>query len=105
MVVTPQSRPGESENPLLPTAVYRHETIGGQPPQNGLKLDLIAALRAELEDGWILGPGGELILWVPPVLRPCLYRPGNLLVIGDTPTRLDFTGFKHGKEWTSLKRQ
>ncbi|KIM26363.1 hypothetical protein M408DRAFT_72991 [Serendipita vermifera MAFF 305830] len=57
-----------------------------------------------MEDGWVLGPKSELLLWVPPALRLGLYRPGNTLVITDhITTKLDLSHFVHGHMWSLCK--
>ncbi|KAJ8588231.1 hypothetical protein M405DRAFT_740665, partial [Rhizopogon salebrosus TDB-379] len=33
------------------------------------------------EDGWIVGPEGRLLLWIPTEFHPVIYVPGNTLVI------------------------
>jgi WD40 repeat protein len=51
-------------------------------------------------DGWIVGPKGELVLWVPPAHRVGLRRQGNIAVIGAHVTQLDFSNCAHlGSEW------
>ncbi|KIM21685.1 hypothetical protein M408DRAFT_325122 [Serendipita vermifera MAFF 305830] len=53
------------------------------------------------QDGWILGPQSELLLWVPPTLRTGLHGLRNTLSIGRcVKTLLDFGHFAHGDEWT-----
>ncbi|KIM21690.1 hypothetical protein M408DRAFT_29334 [Serendipita vermifera MAFF 305830] len=53
------------------------------------------------QDGWILGPQSELLLWVPPTLRKGLYGPRSTLVIGRcVKTPINFEYFVHGDEWT-----
>ncbi|KIM25044.1 hypothetical protein M408DRAFT_161600 [Serendipita vermifera MAFF 305830] len=56
-----------------------------------------------IESGWVLGPNFERLFWVPPCLRAGLYRPGNTLVIGSTPTVLDLKPFVHGESWVQCK--
>ena len=55
-----------------------------------------------MRDGWILGPNGELLLWVPPMNRTDLLHPhSRSRILGvPSPTELDFSNFKCGTEWT-----
>lgn len=58
----------------------------------------------KMVNGWILGPGSELILWVPPELHRGLFRPESPLVIGRTvKTKLNLKSFVHGPSWTLCK--
>jgi DNA-binding beta-propeller fold protein YncE len=50
-------------------------------------------------DGWICGNKGELLMWIPPLHRPCLHRPSNIWVAGKHETRLDLSDFVHGHSW------
>ena len=52
-------------------------------------------------DGWIRGPKGELLMWIPPLHRPHLHRPSNVWVNGEHETRLDLSNFVHGCSWKS----
>jgi len=51
------------------------------------------------QDGWILGPQGKLLLWVPPMYLPGLYHPRTKCVIGIAPMELDLSNFAHGPLW------
>jgi WD40 repeat protein len=58
------------------------------------------------KDGWIVGPGGELILWVPNylILRlPRAYLVG--ICRGEPMLTFDTSGFHHGTQWTRCKRE
>ena len=51
-------------------------------------------------DGWIVGPNKELLLWVPPSHHPIvLYSPRTNLVIPRGVTELDLSKMKHGPAW------
>ncbi|EMD36806.1 hypothetical protein CERSUDRAFT_95078 [Gelatoporia subvermispora B] len=52
-------------------------------------------------DGWIIGPRGELVLWVPVEYLPGLWWPRNLLIIGQSRVQLNLKNFVHGTEWTN----
>ncbi|KZT68736.1 WD40 repeat-like protein [Daedalea quercina L-15889] len=52
------------------------------------------------EDGWILGPQGELFLWIPPEYRPGLWWPRTTAIIGVHPVHLDLSRFAHGTAWS-----
>ncbi|KAL5512549.1 hypothetical protein ACEPAG_3202 [Sanghuangporus baumii] len=52
------------------------------------------------EDGWILGPKGELLAWIPEDMRRTLWRPRNTAVIGQGfSTRLDLANSPLGEDW------
>ncbi|EMD30593.1 hypothetical protein CERSUDRAFT_120369 [Gelatoporia subvermispora B] len=51
-------------------------------------------------DGWITGPRGELVLWIPEEYRAGLWWPRNLLVIHRSRITLHLKGFVHGTDWT-----
>jgi WD40 repeat protein len=59
----------------------------------------------EMQDGWIMGPDDELLLWVPPANRADLLSPSSRSrILGvDHPTELDFSNFKCGTEWTQCR--
>ncbi|KAJ6572222.1 quinon protein alcohol dehydrogenase-like superfamily [Mycena capillaripes] len=51
-------------------------------------------------DGWIVGPHGELILWVPHQLMGFLPRPNLLGILGNHPmVTFDTSIFYHGDQW------
>jgi WD40 repeat protein len=60
--------------------------------------------KSEMDDGWILGPNGELIFWIPPLHQTTLWRPSNVSVIGKNPTRLDLSCFVHGSSWNHCRK-
>ncbi|EMD37114.1 hypothetical protein CERSUDRAFT_124087 [Gelatoporia subvermispora B] len=47
---------------------------------------------------WIKGPRGELILWIPPEYRHCLYGPRNTLVIGTGAVSLNMHRYLSGTD-------
>ncbi|KAL5512563.1 hypothetical protein ACEPAG_3216 [Sanghuangporus baumii] len=52
------------------------------------------------EDGWVLGPGGELLTWIPEDMRFTLCRARNTVVIGQGfSTRLDLASSTLGEDW------
>lgn len=69
--------------------------------------DPVAALTSTgLRWGWLLGPSGELLLWVPQEYRAYLQVPPCRLVIG--PRRIvvstDPGGLHYGENWTKCWR-
>ncbi|KAJ7301120.1 hypothetical protein DFH08DRAFT_120895 [Mycena albidolilacea] len=51
-------------------------------------------------DGWIVGPYGELILWVPYDLRGFLPRTNLLGILGNHPmVKFNTSMFYHGDQW------
>jgi len=55
--------------------------------------------------GWITGPKGELVLWVPPKYHPHLMLPPCTLLIGSPQVSFDLNWFVHGVEWTKCWSQ
>ena len=53
------------------------------------------------DEGWICGSNGELLMWIPPLHRTGLYRPGNVWVLAEHATHLDLSKFKHGNSWST----
>ncbi|KIN94724.1 hypothetical protein M404DRAFT_1008106 [Pisolithus tinctorius Marx 270] len=52
------------------------------------------------DDGWIRGPKGQLLLWIPPKLRSPFYSMWTIAVIPrGCCTELDLSQMAHGKEW------
>ncbi|KAL5531874.1 hypothetical protein ACEPAF_5437 [Sanghuangporus sanghuang] len=52
------------------------------------------------DDGWALGPGGELLAWIPEDMRSTLCRDRNTVVIGQGfSTRLDLANSPLGEDW------
>ncbi|KAG6328237.1 hypothetical protein ID866_10852, partial [Astraeus odoratus] len=50
-------------------------------------------------DGWIIGPEGRLLLWVPSYYHAFLYSPRNTLVIPRGGPELDLSTMVHGDKW------
>ena len=51
-------------------------------------------------DGWIVGPNGQLLLWVPPSYhKSFLYTPWTQMVIPRGNAELDLSKMAHGLAW------
>jgi len=50
-------------------------------------------------DGWIVGPRGRLLIWVPLTYRSSLRFMRNTLVIPRGEVELDLSSMVHGNEW------
>ncbi|KAG6333113.1 hypothetical protein ID866_5979 [Astraeus odoratus] len=50
-------------------------------------------------DGWIIGPEGQLLIWVPKSVYDRLYYPWNSLVIPKSHLELDLSQMLHGDTW------
>jgi len=63
-------------------------------------------LRTGLQDGWVLGPRGELLLWVPPGYRNYVQLPPCTLVLGQRRVSIttNADGLRYGAQWTSTWR-
>ena len=52
------------------------------------------------ESGWVVGPNGRLLLWLPSVYRSLfLYSPLITLVIPRGSPELDLSKMAHGPTW------
>ncbi|KAG6326022.1 hypothetical protein ID866_13067 [Astraeus odoratus] len=50
-------------------------------------------------DGWIIGPEGKLLLWIPGYYHALFYSPRNALVIPRGGPELDLSMMVHGDIW------
>ena len=51
-------------------------------------------------DGWVVGPNGKLLLWVPPSYHPIFVAtPWTKFIIAGGLTELDLSQMKHGLAW------
>ncbi|KAI0339508.1 WD40 repeat-like protein [Trametopsis cervina] len=51
------------------------------------------------DNGYMLGPEGQLLFWVPPDYRTGLYRTSTRWVAGARSVHLDLSHFTHGEHW------
>jgi WD40 repeat protein len=52
------------------------------------------------EDGWMMGPNGQLLFWVPPASREVFrYSPWTALVLPSGSPELDLSRMAHGTRW------
>jgi len=74
----------------------------------GPQCDPLAQLLREGvgNDGWVKGPSGELLLWIPPEYREYLQLPPCTLMISKYRVVLsgDAAGLRYGTDWTSCWR-
>src|SRR6202040_186538 len=88
---------GTEDNTLkgsqLPTAVSKHIL------QYPVHLFPLPPSPFRLDDGWILGPHDELILWVPAAYRASLEHPHCHIMGTPNNTQIDFQHLKCGNEW------
>ena len=55
------------------------------------------------DQGWLIGPNGEYLYWIPLYLRPCrLVGPDTKFVIM-RGSCLDISHVTHGEEWQIIK--
>lgn len=99
-----------------------HFSKSAGPPRSTLSSDLSPPLLhgslitfhpslcslQELKDGWVVGPNGELVLWIPPTLRWSLGANDNrmLAVLGNPNfhnTLLDFDDMAYGSDWAQCR--
>ncbi|KAG2121903.1 WD40-repeat-containing domain protein [Suillus clintonianus] len=57
------------------------------------------------EEGWVVGPEGRLLLWIPLNFYPATYAPGNTLVIANNALQLDLSFLAHGMSWHECRTQ
>ncbi|OJA13986.1 hypothetical protein AZE42_04596 [Rhizopogon vesiculosus] len=57
------------------------------------------------EEGWVIGPEGRLLLWIPTSLYPAMHVPGNKLVISNDASELDLSRFAHGISWEMCRER
>jgi WD40 repeat protein len=57
-------------------------------------------LDCRMEDGWVVGPQGELLIWVPHGIREGFFLPRNVSIMGAETTKVDWANFPHGEAWT-----
>jgi len=57
------------------------------------------------EDGWVVGPEGRLLLWIPSSLYPAMHFPGTKLVISNDDSELDLSHFAHGTSWEMCRER
>ncbi|KIN96789.1 hypothetical protein M404DRAFT_926689 [Pisolithus tinctorius Marx 270] len=79
-----------------------HALHNSNPPVDGfVKQGAMLSQAVKLhDDGWIRGPKGQLLLWIPPKLRSPFYSMWTIRVIPrGCCTELDLSQMVHGKEW------
>jgi WD40 repeat protein len=57
------------------------------------------------ENGWVVGPNGRLLFWVPPASRYGFYSPGTLLVMPRGGPELDLSHMAHGQHWQKCRQE
>jgi WD40 repeat protein len=55
-------------------------------------------------DGWMCGPEGELLLWIPQIHRPYFHRSNTIWIAGRYETWLDLANFVHESNWVTVYR-
>ncbi|KIL55742.1 hypothetical protein M378DRAFT_90412 [Amanita muscaria Koide BX008] len=65
------------------------------------ELDNLQSLEHLNSDGWIIGPEGRLLLWVPVPFRKLLHTPATVLVLPQQAVELDLSMMAHGNKWTN----
>ncbi|KAL0961506.1 hypothetical protein HGRIS_006447 [Hohenbuehelia grisea] len=83
--------PSEVEPPPIGTGILK--------PSNGSLASFYNA-AADENDGWIRGPGGELLIWVLPEHRAFLAIPPCVNLMARTRITIDTSRLVHGLEWT-----
>ena len=81
-----------------PDGAATHCDIAAQYPPH-----LFPYSTFNIQDGWILGPNDELLLWVSPADRSALLDPRSRVIGLTHITELDFSNFKCGTEWMQCR--
>ncbi|KIK36537.1 hypothetical protein CY34DRAFT_94188, partial [Suillus luteus UH-Slu-Lm8-n1] len=56
-----------------------------------------------VDTGWVVGPKGRLLFWVPPTSRHPFYNPSTVLVIPRGGPELDLSRMAHGQHWQECR--
>ncbi|KIK34848.1 hypothetical protein CY34DRAFT_812616 [Suillus luteus UH-Slu-Lm8-n1] len=70
------------------------ELLAGAPHD-----DCRSTFRFLREDGWMVGPNGRLLFWIPPASRNPFYNPWTALVLPRGGPELDLSSMAHGTRW------
>ncbi|KIN98755.1 hypothetical protein M404DRAFT_827987 [Pisolithus tinctorius Marx 270] len=79
-----------------------HALLNSNPLVDGFMQQnaVLGAVVKLHDDGWIKGPKGQLLLWIPPTLRSPFYSMGtNIVIPRGCCIELDLSQMVHGKEW------
>ena len=77
---------------------YPHRDIAPQYPPH-----LFPYPTLNIQDGWVLGPNDEPLLWVPLANRSGLLNQRSRVLGFTHITELDFSNFKCGTEWMQCR--
>ena len=91
----------------LPTINFSSSPTHALQHAQSLFIDLSSCIKGNglspvhfQDDGWVVGPSGKLLLWVPPSYHPIFVpTPWANLIIGGGLTQLDLSQMKHGLAW------
>ncbi|KAL5512562.1 hypothetical protein ACEPAG_3215 [Sanghuangporus baumii] len=86
---------------LKPSASHvKHTNISLRDRSSRIEKESIISNWTLSEDGWALGPGGELLAWIPEDMRSTLYQARNTVIMGQGfSTKLDLANSPLGEEW------
>ncbi|KAL5512561.1 hypothetical protein ACEPAG_3214 [Sanghuangporus baumii] len=97
---------GSKDGTIRMWEVNREAFISGNKHRDVGSLDRISRKEDIIsewtlsEDGWVLGPGGELLTWIPEDMRFTLCWARNTVVIGQGfSTRLDLASSTLDEDW------
>ncbi|KIK36843.1 hypothetical protein CY34DRAFT_810907, partial [Suillus luteus UH-Slu-Lm8-n1] len=76
------------------------ELLAGAPHD-----DRRSTFRLLREDGWMEGPNGRLLFWIPPASRTQFYNPWTALVLPRGGPELDLSRMAHGTRWQQCYRE
>ncbi|CCA75010.1 related to WD40-repeat protein (notchless protein) [Serendipita indica DSM 11827] len=55
------------------------------------------------DDGWLAGPNGERLVWIPSIFRVGFEQRGVRIIGRCRRLKMDVSRFVHGEEWTRVK--
>lgn len=70
--------------------IHDHSTVHGTTHRNA---------GFPMKDGWMVGPEGELILWIPPTYRDHISKSTKQQLMDTQEIDLIFSDFKCGEDW------
>ncbi|KAL5483113.1 hypothetical protein ACEPAI_8342 [Sanghuangporus weigelae] len=78
----------------------KHTNVSLRDRSSRIDKEAIILNWTSSEDGWVLGPGGELLAWIPEDMRSTLYQTRSTVIMSQGfSTRLDLANSPLGEEW------
>ncbi|KAL5512559.1 hypothetical protein ACEPAG_3212 [Sanghuangporus baumii] len=86
---------------LKPSAYdVKHTNVSLRDQNSRMDKEGIISNWSLTDDGWALGPGGELLVWIPEDMRSTLHQTRSTIIMGQGfSTRLDLANSPLGEDW------